>query len=108
MLRNSPRSVVDDALVVVTELVTNSVRHGPSGAARSIVVHVTLTERSIGVRVCDPGHGLDPRTVPHPRDTGGGWGLVLVQRLATRWGIDTNDQTCVWAEFDLVPADAAR
>jgi anti-sigma regulatory factor (Ser/Thr protein kinase) len=106
MLRSRPQSVVEDALVVVTELVTNSVRHSPSPEAQPIVVHVTLTERSLGVRVCDPGHGLDPLTLPRPRDTGG-WGLLLVDRLSTRWGIETNDQTCVWAEFDVAPTDAA-
>ena len=103
MLRNGPPSVVEDALVVLTELVTNSVRHSSSPEAQPVVVHVTITERSLIVRVCDPGHGLDPLTLPRPRETGG-WGLVLVDRLSTRWGIETNDQTCVWAEFDLVPA----
>jgi hypothetical protein len=55
--------------------------------------------------VCDRGRGLDPTTVPQPREEGG-WGLLLVQQLTTRWGIRTNDHTCVWAEMNVPNAEA--
>ena len=58
------------------------------------------TDDALFLYVCDPGPGLDPAIIPEPREEGG-WGLVLVDRLATRWGVTTNDHTCVWAEFDL-------
>jgi len=65
-----------------------------------VEVRVRLNDGSLTLEVCDPGHGLDPEIIPEPREEGG-WGLVLVERLSTRWGVRVNDHTCVWAEFDL-------
>jgi two-component sensor histidine kinase len=94
------RPLLDSILLVQTELVTNSVRHGGVGSERGVEVKVRVGEQTVTLEVCDSGPGLDPEIIPEPRDEGG-WGLVVVERLSTRWGVSTNDHTCVWAEFDL-------
>ena len=63
-------------------------------------MEVRINSRSVSLSVCDPGPGLDPEIIPEPSEEGG-WGLVLVDQIATRWGVTTNHHTCVWAEFDL-------
>jgi anti-sigma regulatory factor (Ser/Thr protein kinase) len=96
-----PPSVLANALLVLTELVTNSVLHGPVPKDRGVDVEIRLDERRLTLSVCDPGPGLDPDIIPKPRDEGG-WGLLLVDRLSSRWGVKVNDHTCVWADFDLL------
>ena len=98
--RVSP-DLLSNIMLVLTELVTNSVRHGSSPPDAGVEVEVRVDQRSLFLTVCDPGPGLDPAIIPEPRDEGG-WGLVLVDKLATRWGVTTNDHTCVWTEFDLM------
>ena len=86
----------NDLLVLVTELVTNAVRHA---APSTIVVHLAAAERIVRVEVCDDGPGFVPEQRPPGPD--GGFGMVLLRSLADRWGVDTDDGTCVWFELDL-------
>jgi two-component sensor histidine kinase len=94
-----PRSLLSDVLVVLTELVTNGIRYGLSSPDQRLVVDVEVADTTITLTVCQPGPGLDPDIVPVPREDGG-WGLLVVDRLTTRWGVTVNDHTCVWAEFE--------
>ena len=87
--------------LLVSELVTNSVRH-VSGSARPVVLAVSIGARAIHVEVRDGGAGFKPGK-PKPRGADGGFGLFLVERMASRWGVDTRDGTRVWFELDLTP-----
>lgn len=92
------RTVWEDMRLLVTELVTNGVRHaserGPVG------VSVAVADEKVRVEVTDCGRGFSPPAAPMPRDDGsGGWGLQLVDRVATTWGVDVGDRTCVWFEL---------
>ena len=95
-----PHSVRDDVLLLVTELVTNAVRHAGVGKDRSLHVKVRRHERRLRVDVVDPGDGFD--LAPHgpvPRGTGG-FGLLLVERIAESWGVARGEGgTCVWFEL---------
>lgn len=80
----------DDALLLVTELVSNAVRHSDSGRrpGGKITVIVVHRARSILVNVIDDGSA---GSIPRVRrdvdaDSGGGRGLWLVRELATAWG----------------------
>ena len=54
------------------------------------------------VEVTDWGPGFTRGARPsRPADAVGGWGLVLVERLADRWGVMRNSFTRVWFEIDL-------
>jgi len=82
----------DDVVLVVSELVSNSVRHGSTEA---IEVSVTARDGWIRIEVTDDGPGF---AVDTPR--GDGLGLSIVERLADRWGMkDGSQQFTVWAEL---------
>jgi anti-sigma regulatory factor (Ser/Thr protein kinase) len=86
--------------LLVSELVTNSVRHVSS--TQPVELAVRIGPRAIRVEVRDGGSGFKPGK-PEPRGADGGFGLFLVERMASRWGVDTQDGTRVWFELDLAP-----
>jgi anti-sigma regulatory factor (Ser/Thr protein kinase) len=88
--------------LLVSELVTNSVRH-VKGSTRPVVLAIRIGTRAIRVEVHDGGAGFRPGK-PEPRGADGGFGLFLVERMASRWGVETGDGTRVWFELDLAPA----
>jgi anti-sigma regulatory factor (Ser/Thr protein kinase) len=92
------RRVWEDLRLLVTELVTNGVRHGSERGPVS--VGVVLDDERVRVEVTDGGRGFSPPSAPMPRGDGtGGWGLQLVDRVATNWGVEVRDQTSVWFEL---------
>jgi anti-sigma regulatory factor (Ser/Thr protein kinase) len=93
-------SVLEDVRLLVSELVTNSVRHGGEAAENSVELDVTIARGAVRVEVTDRGRGFDPATPARPADATSGWGLVLVERLADRWGVDSKAPTRVWFELD--------
>jgi PAS domain S-box-containing protein len=92
--------LLDDVRLLVSELVTNSVLHGPGGPTARITVRVHAAPEVVRVEVFDPGPGPPAGTpvLPAP-DTAGGRGLYLVNRLADRWG-PTEEPGGVWLELD--------
>ena len=92
------RPIWEDLRLLVTELVTNGVRHGSSRGP--VTVAVAADDELVRVEVSDCGRGFNPPEAPMPRpDGGGGWGLQLVDRVASTWGVEIGDQTCVWFEL---------
>jgi anti-sigma regulatory factor (Ser/Thr protein kinase) len=92
------RTVWEDLRLLVTELVTNGVRHGSQRGPVS--VSVTVGDEVVRVEVWDCGRGFSPPAAPMPRHDGsGGWGLQLVDRVAAVWGVKVDDTTCVWFEL---------
>jgi anti-sigma regulatory factor (Ser/Thr protein kinase) len=91
-------ALVDDAVLLVSEIVSNSVRHASLDAADAIQVRVRGSNSMLHVDVVDPGPGFDPERLPASRRNGG-WGLQLLDRLATRWGVERDDVTRVWFEL---------
>ena len=92
------RPIWEDLRLLVTELVTNGVRHGSSRGA--VEVTVAVDDSRVRVEVSDCGRGFSPPEAPMPRaDGSGGWGLQLVDRVATSWGVHVGGTTCVWFEL---------
>ncbi|MGI8624753.1 MAG: ATP-binding protein [Solirubrobacteraceae bacterium] len=90
--------VLDDAGLLVSELVANSVRHGTGDHVR-----VTLDPGPDGALRCevtDEGHGFLPLSRPVGTRDDGGWGLFLVETLSSAWGV-REGSTHVW--FQLTP-----
>ena len=95
-----------DVRLLVSEVVTNAVRHANLAAGDAIELVVELNRRTLRVEVHDPGGGFVPST-PAPDPTRpSGWGLYLVAELADRWGVDSAETTRVWFEFDRAAAAA--
>jgi anti-sigma regulatory factor (Ser/Thr protein kinase) len=92
--------VVDHAALLVSEIVSNSVRHAGLTETDAIEVRIRGSRSLLHVDVIDPGPGFDLERTPEPSREGG-WGLWLLDHLATRWGVERGDTTRVW--FDLVP-----
>jgi anti-sigma regulatory factor (Ser/Thr protein kinase) len=86
--------------LLVSELVTNSVRHGGIRASDEIRLLVQRGGGSVRVTVIDSGKGFQPHPRLGERDAGSGWGLYLVEHLADRWGVHSNGVTTVWFEVD--------
>ena len=83
--------------LLVTELVTNSVRHA---RADTVLLRVLVGRSAIRTEVTDAGPGFDPAETASLSSDRTGWGLFLVERLATRWGVNSNsDGTRVWFEL---------
>jgi anti-sigma regulatory factor (Ser/Thr protein kinase) len=92
--------LMDDVRLLVSELVTNSVRHSDAPAGDSVRLDVAVDSRHVRVEVCDGGPGFEPRPREPGQSAAGGWGLFLVDRLADRWGVSYNHVTRVWFEIE--------
>lgn len=93
-------SLAFDVRLLVSELVTNSVRHAQTGPEDSINLKVLLGDEHVRVEVADNGPGFelpdhDP-TADDARDSG--WGLFFVTQLADRWGVESGSGR-VWFEI---------
>jgi anti-sigma regulatory factor (Ser/Thr protein kinase) len=92
--------LLEDLRLLITELVTNSVRHGPGGTIR------------VTIKVSDPTHVFAEITdggtdgvvaIREAAEDGGGLGLRIVDRISRRWGV-YEGSTNVW--FELRADDA--
>jgi anti-sigma regulatory factor (Ser/Thr protein kinase) len=94
------RDRLEDVCLLVSELVTNGVRH--AGATEDDELHLLALRHGdrLRIEVSDRGPGFDGRPRPRNRvDQTGGWGLFLVERLADRWGVHREeDANIVWFE----------
>ena len=91
VLREHPR--IDDALLSVSELVTNAVRHGPADDGIEVMIdrHESATRVSVHQR---PGSFRIDRS--HRAEVGG-LGLMIVAKVTDAWGVD--NQTGAWFEI---------
>jgi two-component sensor histidine kinase len=87
--------VASTACLLVTELVTNTVRHGDCRPDDTVEVLIDREPDWLRVAVCQRTV-IGALQVATDRDTReGGWGLMLVDELAEEWGVD-DDPNCVW------------
>jgi anti-sigma regulatory factor (Ser/Thr protein kinase) len=94
----------DSVRLIVSELVSNVVRHSGQAPEDTMELEVTAERRSVYGRITDTGPSFHhPATLtPHPPGPdASGWGLVLVDQIATRWGVRHNTPNYVWFELDL-------
>ena len=83
--------------LLVSEVVTNSIRHAGTAEHQRIVLAARLTDDWARIEVRDSGPGFDPDI----RHEAQGYGLRMLDMLASRWGVDRDDQgTRVWFEVD--------
>jgi anti-sigma regulatory factor (Ser/Thr protein kinase) len=92
---------LEDARLLVSELVTNSIRHGGLAAGQDIELRADVRGSALHVEVRDPGRGFEPQPRTAGAEQDAGWGLFLVGRLAERWGVINDGSTMVWFEIPL-------
>jgi len=89
---------VDDATLLVSELVSNGVKYGGDGR---ITLHIDAGPNRVRAEIVDQGSGFEPQTRATREMTvadEGGWGLHLVETLADKWGV-YEGSTHVWFEI---------
>lgn len=83
--------------LLVSEVVGNAVRHAGMGRGERIVLHARIHGDHVRVEVADHGPGFDPEV----RHAAAGFGLRLVDKLASHWGVERTGRGCrVWFEVD--------
>lgn len=92
------------AVLLASEVVTNAVIHTEESGGETIGLLITVAPSCVRVQVLDPGDGFDPQRPPPRAPDQGGRGLLLVDRLASRWGAgavsDPAWRFAVWFELD--------
>jgi anti-sigma regulatory factor (Ser/Thr protein kinase) len=101
--RDLRREVLDNVRLLVSELVTNSIRHAGLPRGTPIRLRVEMLQDRVRVEVTDPGPGFEPRPVTPSIYQTGGWGLYLVDQLSDRWGVNRRAETQVWFEIVTRP-----
>lgn len=96
-----PEEKVQDVNLLVSELVTNSVKHASLLQDQAIEIDAKPTERGIKIEVSNPGRAELTNKIEQRAMAESGWGLLLVAKIASRWGMSTNGSTRVWFEIDL-------
>ncbi|HEV3377623.1 MAG TPA: ATP-binding protein [Thermoleophilaceae bacterium] len=97
-----PEEVERNLLLLACELVNNAVLHGQAGEQDMIEIELTTTDTGVRAEVSDTGPGFAPKQRDRDLDEPGGWGLVLVESIAKRWGVERDGRTCVWFELARV------
>ena len=97
--------VVGDAVLVVSELLSNAIRHARPLPGAKLVLAWALDDGSVEVAVSDGGASTRPMTTQATVSSLGGRGLDIVEYLARSWGVRTDDTgLTVWAVV-AVPTD---
>jgi anti-sigma regulatory factor (Ser/Thr protein kinase) len=109
-------STVSDAALVLSELLSNALRHATPLPGSCLRVAWHLNTDSVQVSVSDGGGPTLPELGEPTQAATGGRGLRIVAKLSRRWGTGSDDEgTTVWAEVKLpqvtavaVPAAAVK
>ena len=96
---NLGAQILNDMRLLVSELVTNSVRHADRNGSSVVDLEVDVTDTRVLVRVIDNGPGFEATARGPEDDPGSGWGLFLVEQISDRWGVELNGSTQVWFEL---------
>jgi anti-sigma regulatory factor (Ser/Thr protein kinase) len=76
--------LLESVRLLVTELVTNSVRHAGAG---SVELSVLVGTERVRVEIANPGSPFEPAVRDGETRPDAGWGLFLVDRLSDAWGV---------------------
>ena len=99
MLQDNYAELMETSLLLVSELVTNSVRHGRLGPDKYIELKIAAFANGVKIDVVDPGTGFSYQPRKGALDRVGGWGLYMVEQLSHRWGVNEGFPTTVWFEL---------
>ena len=90
-----------DLQLLVSEVVNNSVVHGGVGDDGWIELSIAVDGGLVRVEVRDDGRQGEPVARSPDFDNGGGFGLFLVEAMASSWGSARDPDLTVWFEMNL-------
>jgi anti-sigma regulatory factor (Ser/Thr protein kinase) len=95
---------LDDFALMVSEVVSNAVRHGSPEADGNIGLRLEGDQDALRVVVTDGGQvfAIDPGSLDPDRNES--FGLLLVDKLADRWGYSLDGKKAIWLEVDNPPS----
>jgi anti-sigma regulatory factor (Ser/Thr protein kinase) len=96
VLEGLDEGIQDGVTVIVSELVTNAIKHGPD---RPIALRIRRDGEAVRGEIEDEGHGKVEIWRESDRGPQGGYGLPIVEAMSDRWGV-SDGNTRVW--FELV------
>jgi anti-sigma regulatory factor (Ser/Thr protein kinase) len=92
------REQLEDACLLVSETVTNAVRHSGLSANHTLTLAVEIDQRCLRVEIEDRDQGFNPDHCLEPKQEGG-FGLEIVEALASSWGTTDTGGFSVWFEL---------
>src|ERR1700759_4530232 len=98
--------LLDRAQLITSELVTNGVRHGNATPGAQILLSAELHPDFLRIEVTSPAASSRPTMQARGELRSSGYGLIIVDALADRWGSSVDGAVRVWCELGLkaVPA----
>jgi two-component sensor histidine kinase len=98
-----PEDVEHTVMLLSTEIVANAIRHAGLAHEQRIVFFARVQGDFARIEVADPGPGFDPDNADDA-----GFGTRLLNKLAARWGVETDRGCKVWFEVDRRSGRFAR
>ena len=95
--------VIDDALLVISEMIANAVNHGGPTPDGGVEISWTVNDDLLELSVLDAGGGGSLTPIDFDEDSLSGRGLSIISRVADRWWVDMSSGTRVNAELHLTP-----
>lgn len=98
-----PQHVVDDARLVVTQLLGNALRHAKPNVDGCLVLTVEVQPDAVRLAVSDGGTTSLPTLLRPPEEAGSGRGLGILGTLTREWGVlDDVDGSTVFGVLPIV------
>lgn len=95
----------DDAMLVLSELVSNAVRHAAPLPSGEITVRWQVDDEVLHIEITDGGASTRPRAGVAALSALGGRGLDIVRTVSRHWGVtEREDSVTVWAEVPCTSA----
>lgn len=95
-------AVIDDALIVISEMIANAVSHGMPKQDGTIEISWSINGTLLELSVLDGGSCESLKPVDFDEDSLSGRGLSIINRVADRWWVDMTQGTRVNAELVLM------
>jgi serine/threonine-protein kinase RsbW len=101
-VNRASNDVIDDALIVISEMIANAVSHGVPTSDGTIEISWSINGTLLELSVYDAGVGASLKPIDFDEDSLSGRGLSIISRVADRWWVDMSTGTRVNAELALV------
>jgi len=93
--------VIDDALIVLSEMIANAVSHGSPDPEGTMEISWAINGDLLELSVMDAGEGASLKPIDFDEDSLSGRGLSIIRRVADRWWVDLEQGTRVNAELTM-------